>query len=118
LKFKIDENLPDEFARILRSAGLDAESVAEERLSGSPDETVLDRSRTEQRALITLDLDFSNIYDYPPTGLPGIIVIRSKGQDKVTLISLLQRLIPVLRMRSAKNQLWIVESDRIRFREA
>jgi len=67
---------------------------------------------------MTLDLDFSNIQDYPPSSSPGIIVIRSKAQDNVTLISLLRRLIPVLRTRSVKNRLWIVEADRILVRQA
>jgi predicted nuclease of predicted toxin-antitoxin system len=39
----------------------DADSVFQEQLSGAPDESVLARSRTEDRVLITLDLDFSNI---------------------------------------------------------
>jgi hypothetical protein len=35
VKFKIDENLPAEAAEILKSAGFDAHTVADEDLSGA-----------------------------------------------------------------------------------
>jgi predicted nuclease of predicted toxin-antitoxin system len=42
LKFKIDENLPIEAAVLLRQAGFEADTVAEEHLSGADDSTVAD----------------------------------------------------------------------------
>jgi predicted nuclease of predicted toxin-antitoxin system len=68
MKFKIDENLPFEAARTWRQAGYDAETVADEGLSGSADETIADRISDEARVLLTLDLDFANIRAYPPGG--------------------------------------------------
>jgi len=35
LKFKVDENLPTEYASILRGAGFDADTVSDEKLSGA-----------------------------------------------------------------------------------
>ncbi|PWU01762.1 MAG: hypothetical protein C5B51_22240 [Terriglobia bacterium] len=66
MKFKIDENLPAETAAILRQSGFVADTVAEEDLSGSDDQAVIARSRSEDRILVTLDLDFANIRAYPP----------------------------------------------------
>lgn len=117
MKFKIDENLPTEFAAILREASFEAATVAEEDLSGTADSAVLDRCRVETRVLVTLDLDFANVQAHPPGTHAGIIVFRSKLQDKLTLISLLKRVLPVLRRRSPEGQLWIVQPDRIRYRE-
>jgi predicted nuclease of predicted toxin-antitoxin system len=88
------------------------------RLSGSDDPTIFQRCQAEGRILITLDLDFSNVPAYPPASHAGIVVIRSKIQDKLILLQLLARLIPVLLERSPSHQLWIVEQDRVRFREA
>jgi len=34
--------------------------------------------------LMTLDLDFANVQAYPPKSHPGIVVFRSKSQDKST----------------------------------
>jgi predicted nuclease of predicted toxin-antitoxin system len=117
LKFKIDENLPAECASILREAGFEAATTAEENLSGADDSILSNHCRAESRVLVTLDLDFANVQAYPPKSHSGIVVFRSNSQEKPTLIALLKRLIPVLKQRSPKNQLWIVEADRIRYRE-
>jgi len=37
LKFKVDENLPTEYAPILREAGFEAATVSDEKLSGAGD---------------------------------------------------------------------------------
>jgi predicted nuclease of predicted toxin-antitoxin system len=117
VKFKIDQNLPAEYAILLREAGFEADSVDDEGLASADDGFVSNRARAEGRALLSLDLGFADIRAYPPQEYLGIIVVRSKAQDKITLLSMLRRLIPALRERSPEGQLWIVESDRIRFRE-
>jgi predicted nuclease of predicted toxin-antitoxin system len=117
LKFKIDENLPAEYTSILEGAGFQADTVADENLSGSDDHVLVERCRIDGRIFMTLDLDFANIQAYAPQSLSGIIVFRSKSQDKRTLVMLLERLVPALSKRSPERQLWIVEPDRIRIRE-
>jgi predicted nuclease of predicted toxin-antitoxin system len=117
LKFKVDENLPAEHAALLREAGHEADTVADQKLSGSDDTTLAERCRTEDRILLTLDLDFANVQAYPPKSHSGIIVFRPNSQDKLTLISLLKRMLPVLSRRSPKQEPWIIERDRIRYRE-
>ena len=117
MKFKVDENLPTEYASILREAGFEADTVSDEKLSGAGDSALSERCRAEDRVLITLDLDFANVQAYRPKSHPGILVFRAKSQDKPTLIALLKRLVPALLHLSPKHQLWIVEPDRIRYRE-
>jgi hypothetical protein len=51
-------------------------TAAEEELGGRPDGDVARRCQEEQRALVTLDLDFSSIRSYPPEDYAGIIVLR------------------------------------------
>jgi predicted RNase H-like HicB family nuclease len=55
----------EECAEILRGGGLEAETAADERLTGAEDSVIADRFRSEGRVLITLDLDFANIRAYP-----------------------------------------------------
>ena len=117
MKFKIDENLPNEYKQILERARFQAHTAADEKLSGKDDAVVIDRCKSENRVLITLDVDFGNIRAYPPADFPGILVIRAKSQDKSTLITMLERLIPALLKQTPERQLWIVEADRIRVRE-
>jgi predicted nuclease of predicted toxin-antitoxin system len=90
---------------------------SEEKLSGAGDSALSELCRAEDRVLMTLDLDFANVQAYPPKSHPGIVVFRSKSQDKPTLVALLKRLVPALLQLSPKHQLWIVEPDRIRYRE-
>jgi predicted nuclease of predicted toxin-antitoxin system len=66
VKFKIDENLSPSLATMFEAAGHDALSVVQQALGGQPDERIIDVCGREQRALITSDLDFSNILTYPP----------------------------------------------------
>ncbi len=66
MKFKVDENLPVEAADLLRADGHEADTVQEEGLAGAEDEALSERIRLEGRAIITLDLDFSDIRAYPP----------------------------------------------------
>jgi predicted nuclease of predicted toxin-antitoxin system len=116
LNFKTDENLPAEAALTLREAGFEADTVDDEHLSGADDSLIAAMVRSEGQVLITLDLDFANIRAYPPSEHTGIIVLRSKRQDTETIVVLLRRLIMALKVKSPVGQLWIVESDRIRFR--
>ena len=118
MKFKIDENLPAECALVFRDAGFEASTVAEQNLAGADDSVLFQRCRVENRILVTLDMDFANVQVYPPGSHLGIVVVRSNSQDKVTLVSILKRTLPVLVRRSPEQQLWIVEPDRIRYREA
>lgn len=106
-----------ECALIFREAGFDAATVAEQMLSGTDDSVLFDRCRAESRVLVTLDLDFANVQAYPPGSHSGIVVVRSNSQDKATLLTILKRSLPVLIQRSPERQLWIVEPDRIRYRE-
>jgi hypothetical protein len=60
LKFKIDENLPSEFVAILKGAGFEADTVADEDLSGAADAPLAQHARMNHRVLVTLDMDFAN----------------------------------------------------------
>ena len=117
MKFKIDENLPAEAADILRVAGFAADTVGDENLSGKDDAVVAGTSRSESRILVTLDLDFANIRAYPPGEHAGIVILRIKRQDKVTVLAYCRRLATALGMRNPTGELWIVDGNRIRFRQ-
>lgn len=116
MKFKIDENLPIEFADLLQNEGYDASTIYSEDLKGAKDPTVITVCQQEQRVLVTLDLDFADIQAYPPQQYVGIIVLRVNKQDKPYLMSFFQKLIPAIAKHSLKGHLWIAEEGKIRIR--
>jgi predicted nuclease of predicted toxin-antitoxin system len=69
MKFKIDENLPIEVAEILNQKGYEAKTVIDQNLSGEDDPEIASVFQTEERVLITLDIDFGDIRTYPPEKL-------------------------------------------------
>lgn len=116
-KFKFDENLPAEAAELLRQAGHDAVTVMDQSMSGAPDRDLAQVCRAEDRVLVTLDLDFSNIQAYPPAAFPGIIVLRLVQNDKASVMTALAALLPYLDREPLSGRLWILDPRRLRIRQ-
>ncbi len=118
MRFKTDENLPTEITDILKTHGHDALSVPDQQMAGQPDVNVTQVCQNEQRALVTLDLDFSDIRTYPPEDYPGIIVLRPAVQNITSLLRLMNRVITLLDQEVLAGQLWIVDDTKVRIRGA
>ena len=116
MRFKIDENLPPLAARMLRDNGHDAITVQDQKLGGKPDRQIAPVLRAEQRAFITLDLDFADITAYPPSEYPGIIVLRLVKQDKARALAAIRRLLPVLDREQLQGRLWVFDENKLRVR--
>lgn len=115
MRLKLDENLGFIWRDQVALAGHDVDTVHEEGLSGAPDPAVLEAAIAEQRALITLDLDFANPFQFPPQHTPGIAVLRVRdrpGRRDLDLV--VARLLDGLTRLELTGRLWVVEADRIR----
>lgn len=116
LRFKLDENVPIEAAGVLTASGYDCHTVYDERLAGAPDVDVAAACRAEERVLVTLDLDFSDVRAYPPGSHAGIVVLRPRAPDRDATLALLERVIALFRAEPLTGCLWIVDSERVRVR--
>jgi predicted nuclease of predicted toxin-antitoxin system len=116
MKFKTDENLPVEVVTVLCDHGHDAISVIDQNLAGSVDGVVANVCKTEQRVLMTLDLDFADIRTYPPEEYSGIIVMRPKVQTISAIVSLTEQVVRLLESSSPAGQLWILDEFHVRIR--
>lgn len=114
--FKIDENLLSEVASIFRAAGHDAMSIHDQQMVGSLDPNIAVVCRNEGRALVTLDLDFSDIRTYPPGDACGIIVLRPRTQSKSNALCLVNQIIPLLAKEKLAGHLWSVQENGLRIR--
>jgi predicted nuclease of predicted toxin-antitoxin system len=117
MKFKIDENLPVEVADVLNSAGHNALTISDQQMVGADDSQIASVCKRERRVLITLDLGFADIRQYPPREFTGIIVLRLNQQDKDRVIQITEKLLSILNTDALKKKLWIVEEHRVRIRD-
>ncbi len=118
MRFKLDENLGFRTGSLIREAGHEVETVAEEKLSGADDRDLFARCSAEARCLITLDLDFSDALRFPPHGTSGIAVLRPRQRVSLAALeSLVRNLLALLEREPIAGRLWVVEPRRIRIRE-
>lgn len=58
----------------------------------------------------------ADILSYPPAHYGGLVVLRLNSQDKLHVLRMVGRLIPVLSREEPKGHPWIVKEDRVRIR--
>ena len=104
MKLKLDENVDLRLANPLIAAGHDTTTVQGEKLSGASDATLLMACRREERALVSLGLDFANVLLHPPAGAPGLVVLRIQDQRFATMRLLVDTLIEALRHETPTGQ--------------
>lgn len=119
MKFKLDENLGTRTTQIFLHAGHAVETVRQESLQGASDTDLYAVCCAEQRCLITLDLDFSNVTRFPPEKSGGIVVIRAPRNPSLALLEeLVRQFLKAAEQLTAEKRLWIVETGRIRVHQS
>lgn len=114
MRFKRDENFDIRLVSLLAQGGHDVDTVRDEQLSGSPDETIYELCRNSGRTRITLDLDFASPFRFPPDGTEGIVVIRPPRPVLSAIRATLESVLAELTSKPLTGVLWIVEPGRIR----
>ncbi len=116
MRFKLDENADPKWRIPLEDAGHRVSTVAEEHLQGSKDTIIAKTCKDEGLCLITVDMGFAQILEYPPNQYPGIIVLRHPAPSLDGMKDLVKQIASAVRTRSPRGRLWIVEPARIRIR--
>ena len=116
--FKVDENLHPDVVVLLQQYGHEAVSVRGQGLRGASDHVIANVCKGEGRALLTLDLDFSDIRAYPPDQFHGLIVLRIANHGRPYVLRVVERFLVLLNREPLAGHLWIVEEHRVRIRGA
>ncbi|HCI78372.1 MAG TPA: hypothetical protein DHW02_01625 [Ktedonobacter sp.] len=113
----VDENMSRTLVSALQTRGHSAEHVHEIGLNGHPDSEVFAYALAHKKIIITIDLDFSNIIQYPPPHF-GIIVLRIPDSVPVTdRIEEILKSVDQLKDSDLANTIVIVEQGRMRIRK-
>ena len=116
MRLKLDENLSRHLKPQLIALGHDTLTVADEGLLSRPDTEIAAAAITEDRMLLTLDLDFANILRYPPGSHSGIVLFRPRSMGPLTVNRIISDFVQRHDLDALKGCLAIVEADRIRVR--
>lgn len=118
LRFLLNANISSETADFLNSLGYDAKTVAQFGLEGAEDIKIAKKAVQEKRILITLDLDFGEIFYFSIKEKIWIIVLRLRDQTVESVNKNLEWLLKtkILEKKEFQNTLMIVEEGRIKIR--
>ena len=86
-------------------------------MAGASDPRLLAACVAEDRILITLDLDFSDIREYPPGSHRGIWVLRPPHQTFDTVLQLVLAGVKLAASERAVGQLWVIDERCVRIRD-
>lgn len=120
MHFIVDANMRRSTVGVLHRLGHTAVHVRDIGLGDASDEIIAEKSRELRAALITRDLDFADMRNYPPARHGGLLVMRMP--DHSTAVQIV-RLLETFLQRSQlvamlPGHLAILEEDRVRFRPA
>lgn len=90
MKFLVDQPVSPTLADWLRRSGHDAYHLRERGLSRSRDEEIFARATSENRIIVTADLDFSRIIALSGREEPGLILFRGGSLTDEQMLVLLE----------------------------
>lgn len=116
MRLKLDENQPHALLAILLEAGHEAETAAGEGLAGAADAELAALCQAERRALLTFDLDFADLRQYPPEKYAGLLVLRLRSQAVPHVLEAVSRILSLLATEPVEGHLWLTDEEQVRIR--
>lgn len=118
MRIKLDEHIPARLVDVLNGLGHEVDTVADEGLTGQPDEKIWAQAQTADRFLITQDLDFSDIRRFAPGTHHGILLVRLREPGREALLQRLHWLFSREETSSWPGCFIVVTDRKLRIRRA
>lgn len=91
MRILANENIPRSVVKVLKEKGHDIATLYDLGKSGITDNEVMETAEKEDRAILTLNLDFGHIYYFAKKGVVNIMVVRTKIPTPENITKLLTK---------------------------
>lgn len=118
MRFMIDANMPRSAIGALEGHGHQVEFARDVGLGAAPDARIAERILQTGYALLTRDLDFADVRQYPPDRYGGIVVLRLPDHfTAAEIVAVLGRFLADPKfLENLRGRLAVVDENRVRFR--
>ena len=100
----------------LQALGHDAVHASHVGLGSATDAAILDRARSDNRVVVTADLDYPRLLALQQAPCPGVILFRGGSYSDREMLALLDRLLAQVGPDELAQSITVVDRDRIRRR--
>jgi len=116
MRFLVDMPLSPELAEWLNQEGHEAVHAFHCGLGEASDEAILELARTEQRVVITADLDYPRLLALTESEGPGVILFRGGDYSEEEAVARLRRVLAIVPHKELHHTIIVIEKHRIRRR--
>lgn len=114
--FILDENLPNRVKKYIIELYPESKDIAVSELSGESDKKIYEYAVLKNASIITLDLDFANIVQFPPEKIFCTVVIRPKGMSIEHVYNRLKKFIDSTNIVDLKSSLIVISKSYVRIK--
>jgi predicted nuclease of predicted toxin-antitoxin system len=118
MRVKVDEDLPEAAAQMLRRRGHQALGVVEQGMGGTKDPDLWRAVQAERRFLVTADKGFGDIRSYPPGTHQGLLLLRPDQAGIRPVLDLLEQVLNAYDLEALVGTTAVVTPRGVRIRRA
>jgi len=110
----VDENVTEKVSIWLKRKGFKTVKVSDTDFKSAEDSDIAEYAHQKSMTILTLDMDFAQIYHALYRGKLGVIVLRANPSTSATILETLMAAERRIDLREVKNKLCIITKNRIR----
>lgn len=114
----LDHCVPRRYYRLLEAWGHQPTLLTQHLRADADDDDVLQKAAELGAALLTVDLHFADVLQYPPENYRGIIVMRYSVREEEEVTATLRQLLTDFGVAERQGRLFVVQPNRYRVRRS